>query len=68
MSELDLTCEFALVAIRKNRRKLERLILHGGSVNVVITGTLSGVWGRNDGIDQEFRMDVKSLKVGKVSK
>lgn len=42
---------------------LDKRITQGTRIPVVIRGFVSGVWGRYDGISQEFQVDVESAEL-----
>lgn len=61
--ELKLTSTLAIVSIRRDRKKLAKLIVSGGTVPITLRGTITNVWGASDNVDQEFEMDVEELTV-----
>lgn len=60
---LDITSEFALLDVKKGRVSLASRIRKGEKFNVTLRGTITGVWGHNDGISQEFQVDVDGIFV-----
>lgn len=59
--------EFAVVSVKAGRHTICKLVGDhrgdGVKVPVTLTGYLTYAWGRDDGIDQEFAMDVESATV-----
>lgn len=59
--------EFAIVSIKAGRKTICRLVGDnrgdGVRVPITLTGYLTYAWGHDDGIDQEFAMDVESATV-----
>lgn len=60
---MKLTSELAIISIKHDRAKLAKHfnIPSNPTIPVTITGFITGVWGRDDGIDQEFTIKVTSL-------
>lgn len=50
---------FAILDIKRGRKKLAKLLAKDGSVDVVIYGTIRMAWGDDDGESQEFEVDVR---------
>lgn len=64
MSEkVDVDIGLAVVSIGKGRAAIRKMIDRGDRVTITITGQLVCEWGRDDGTDQEFEMEVTSAKV-----
>lgn len=59
---LTLKSGFALLDVKAGRAKVRAALKKNQKINVVIRGTLSTAWSRDDGISQEFQIDVTSLK------
>lgn len=71
---MKVTSNFAIVDIKKGRKKLydslpenPRLGEPVTGIPVVITGYIVGTWGRDDGVSREFEIQVDSVKLGKVA-
>jgi hypothetical protein len=60
------TSDFAVISIKRGRDGMKKLVEKNVEVEVTITGRISGVWGKDDGIDREFSLDINSLKLGKA--
>lgn len=56
--------KFAIVSIRAGRADIRRRLERGEKIQISLEGTLSGVWSRDDGIDQEFSIDVTAHELG----
>lgn len=63
-----LTSTHALVAIKIGRRALDKALPPDMSMRLPVTlnGYLNYAWGRDDGTDQEFQMDVTDFDWGGV--
>lgn len=58
--------DFAILDVKAGRAALLKRVEAGERVKVIIRGTISTVWGSDDGTSQEFTVDVSSLtEVGK---
>lgn len=62
---MKLRSDMALISIRTGRAALAKHIEAGGQdIPITIQGTIVSVWGRDDGIDQEFQVKVTHLSLG----
>lgn len=59
---MTINSTFALLDVTKGRAKLAKRIEKGERIPVIIRGTITGVWGDDDGISQEFEVEVDSAK------
>lgn len=68
-----ISCEFAILDIKKGRRSLyshfEKMPLIGEvptefHIPVTLTGYIIGAWGNDDGESREFSMAVENISVG----
>jgi len=72
MSEIRLVSDFAILDIKKGRQVLAEFYktmprTFGATpeayrIPVIITGYIAGVWGRDDGISQEFYVTVERVE------
>jgi hypothetical protein len=69
---MKLKSEFAILDVMHGRRQLDKLIDKAGNghdlperIPVVIHGWITGRWGSDDGISQEFNVKVDSVEVVK---
>lgn len=69
---IKLQSDFALLDVKRGRKKLLKLIGFAGSylggpkrkpIPVIIHGEITGAWGYYDGISQEFEVIVKKVEV-----
>jgi hypothetical protein len=67
---VKLQSDFALLDVRRGRRQLDKMIERGGKghdlpkrVPVVIRGWITHRHGRDDGVSQEFGIDVAEVVV-----
>ena len=58
-----ITSDFAILDVKIGRSKLVKLVDAGGTIPVLIKGTITSVWGRDDGTSQEFEVSVKKLSL-----
>ena len=59
------TSEFGIISIRAGRRAMLGITKKNLEPEVTITGRVTGPWGGDDGIDQDFSMTITGFKVGK---
>lgn len=60
------TSDFAVIGIKRGRKAMAALMAKNIEVEVTLTGRIRGIWGRDDGIDQEFSLDIDSFTPGKA--
>jgi hypothetical protein len=58
-----LSSSFALIDIKRNRRKLAKIVADGHRIPFTISGYISGV-GNDDGVSIEFTADVEVAGFG----
>lgn len=60
---MNLTSDFALLSIKGDRTKLATHFEEHPNTHIPITivGYIDGIWGQDDGTDQEFTVTVESL-------
>jgi hypothetical protein len=54
--------DFALLDVKAGRAALAKRIAKGTRIPVIIHGTITGQWGRDDGTSIEFEVDVTKVK------
>lgn len=57
------TSNFALVSIQRCRKALAKRVDAGEHFPITLRGKITGVWGGDDGIDQEFQIEVETVSV-----
>ena len=67
---MKLKSDFALLDVTSGRKTLDKLINKGGKghdlperIPVVIHGYITGRWGSDDGVSQEFSIEVAKVDV-----
>lgn len=67
-----ITSDFAVLNIKKGRKKLRKVVGNHGwtgvRVPVTITGFVTSTWSQDDGTSIEFEVDVTELLVGEPEK
>lgn len=58
-----LNSEFALVDVKKGRRKLAKRVLAGERIPVIFRGFIVSQWSQDDGTSIEFEIEVNSATV-----
>lgn len=54
--------DFALLDIKRGRKKIAKRLEKSGPIEVLILGTIDRAWGNDDGTSIEFEMTVKSVQ------
>lgn len=70
---MKLTSDFALLDVKKGRKDLFKKLGYSGRqepparVPITITGYLVGAWGGDDGVSQEFEVEVETVSCSPIS-
>ena len=63
MAKAPFKSKYALLDVEAGRAKLAKSVGAGSRIPLVIRGTISGIYGNDDGRSQEFHVDVDSVDV-----
>ena len=66
MDPIKLQSDFALIDIRRGRKKLLNHVKKGGKCYVVVRGFIDSEHGNDDGTSREFNMEVEEIDAGLV--
>jgi len=60
-----LSCDFALIDVKRGRRSLLARSRSGERIPVIITGHIVGDYSRDDGVSIEFEIEVARAEIAK---
>lgn len=63
MKVKNLESDFAVLDIKKGRRSLLQACKRGESTKVTITGFIEEPWGDDDGVSQEFTLNIRDISI-----
>jgi len=66
MTKVKLQSHIAILDVKHGRKKLDKLTKQN-EIPVTIKGVITGPWGHDDGVSQEFQVIVESVTTGEQS-